>query len=274
MIIAQITDTHIALPDTPLDRNMQTAEHLARMVAHLNAFTPRPDLVMISGDLVDQRSAAEYARLRGLLDELAMPYYMLVGNHDDRDALRDAFPDHAYLAGHDGFVQYILDDGAVRIIALDTLIPGAAGGELCDTRLAWLAGRLEDGPARPTIIFMHHPPFRTGLAIMDAMGLADAGALERLIARYDNILRIQCGHLHRPISTRFANTVAATCPATAHQIALDLDNDERLGVVFEPPACQLHIWYGADDGLISHTSYIGEYDRIDLSEAVKPYAKR
>jgi 3',5'-cyclic AMP phosphodiesterase CpdA len=253
-VIAQITDFHVGLPGSRADARYRTAEHLAKAAAHLNALEPRPDVVLATGDLVDDGTPEEYALLKELLAPLAMPVFLIPGNHDDREALRAAFPDRLPA---EGFLQYAVEDFPVRLLALDTNVPGQGGGLICEARAHWLGERLAEQPERPTVLFMHHPPFRTGMQAMDRMGLEGADRLERTIAPYGNVERVLCGHLHRPILRRFADTVASTCPATAHQLALDLMSEGKISTVLGAPACQLHVWLGHEDGLVTHTSYIG-----------------
>jgi 3',5'-cyclic AMP phosphodiesterase CpdA len=187
-----------------------------------------------------------------------MPVYLIPGNHDDRHALATAFPTHAYLPRDGGFLHYVVEDHPLRIIALDTLVPGKGGGLMCAERLAWLGARLGEAPARPTLIFMHHPPFRTGIAHMDALGLDNAEAFGEIVHRHRQVVCIACGHLHRPIQTRWNGTLVMTAPSTAHQVTLDLRPDAPLTFTMEPPACLLHVW-GEESGLVTHTSYIGDF---------------
>jgi len=257
MIVAQITDCHISTPDSYLSTHYRTPEHLAHAIAHIEALHPRPDAVLLTGDLVDAGSVAEYERLRHLLEPLTLPHYLMVGNHDGRDALRAVFPDHAYLP-KDGFIQYALEIDPIRLIALDTLVDGAPGGRLCAERLSWLDARLAEAPDTPTVVAMHHPPFRTGINKMDSMGLEGGDALAAVIGRYGNVERIICGHIHRPIVRRFAGTVVSVCPGTAHQIDLDLRAGQALATIMEPPSVQLHVWLDGE-GLVSHTSYVGDH---------------
>jgi 3',5'-cyclic AMP phosphodiesterase CpdA len=257
MLIAQITDFHVTVPGGRLDRHYATAAHLSRAVAHINAMTPRPDLVLATGDLVDKGEAAEYERLRELLAPLTMPVYLIPGNHDAREPLRQVFADHAYLP-RDGFLHYVVETEALRLIGLDTLIPQSGGGELCGERLDWLQARLAEKPDTPTLVFMHHPPFDSGIAKMDSPALVGRDRFAAIIAAAPQVERVLCGHLHRPITRRFAGTVAATAPSTAHQLELDLVSG-NLGVAMEPPAVLLHQW--RDGGLVSHTSYINPHDR-------------
>src|SRR5437899_8432443 len=97
MLIAQITDTHISTPGSVNDRYFHTPEHLERAVAHLNRLAPRPDVALASGDLVERGEPEEYARLRAILDRLAMPLYVIPGNHDSREGLAGAFADRRHL---------------------------------------------------------------------------------------------------------------------------------------------------------------------------------
>ena len=256
MVVAQISDPHIAAPGSKMDQACRTSHHLERAVHHLNALQPRPTVALVTGDLTDRGEIEEYERLRPMLDRLAMPTYLIPGNHDDRDNLRRVFDNHPYLAGDGGFLQYTVEDWPVRLVALDTLVPRQGRGLLCPRRLAWLDARLHEAPERPTLIFMHHPPFATGLVYMDGMGLDGIDALAAIVRRHPQVERIVAGHVHRPIVRRFAGTVACTCPSTAHQVALDLPPETRLAVTMEPPACLLHVWLGEEQGLVTHVSQI------------------
>lgn len=257
MLIAQITDTHVQLPGGLLDRNYDTAGHLERAVHHLNALTPQPAVVLLTGDTVDAGSPDEYGRLREILSPLQAPLYVIPGNHDDREALRHAFGDAGYLPPT-GFLQYTVEDWPLRLIALDTLIPGEHGGRLCDTRLQWLAATLAQARERPTVIFMHHPPFRTGLTVMDDMGFDGAQDLALLVKANPQVRQIICGHIHRPIVSSFGGTVISVCPSTAQQAALDLRPAPHLAVVMEPAAVALLWWDAAADAVVYHLSQIAE----------------
>ena len=256
MLIAQLTDLHIRRPGQKAYRVVETDRYLPPAVAALNALAPRPDVVLITGDATDFGRPEEYATLAELLAPLEIPWYLIPGNHDDRQALRDAFPAHDYL-GDGPFIQYAIERFPLRLLALDTLVPGESRGELCAERLDWLATRLAEQPERPTLIFMHHPPFATGIAHMDAIGLAGASGMAAIVRDYPNVERILCGHVHRTIFQRFAGTIASCCPSTAHQVALDLREDGPSAFVMEPPGYQLHLWHANE--LITHHGVIGDH---------------
>jgi Icc protein len=257
MIVAQISDTHIVPGDDAADAQDAVAVHLNRAVDHLMRLPARPDVVLITGDCVNGGSMAEYQRFRRLIAPLTMPVYIIPGNHDDRVQLAALFGSQgsAPLAG---FVQYVVDTWPVRLIALDTNVPGKGEGFLCDERLAWLEQRLAEAPDRPTLIFMHHPPFLTGLAPLDQIGLINADMLGALIARHPQVERIVAGHVHSTMLRRFHSTIAMTCSATYQQNFPDLHRPERLAVIIEPPACLLHVWREST-GMLTHTNLIGDY---------------
>ena len=258
MLIAQLTDTHVCAAGAKAYERVATNDMLARAVRHLNALAPRADVVLVTGDLCHAGAREEYAALRELLAPLEMPVFLIPGNHDDRAELVRAFPAHGYLPQDGGFLHYVVEHHPLRLVALDTVIPGEAGGRLCAARLAWLEARLAEGKGRPTLVFMHHPPFATGIRHMDEIGLEGAEAFGRIVERHPEIERILSGHLHRPIEMRWRGTLASTAPSTAHQVVLDLGPDRAGYFNMEPPACQLHLFDPAR-GIVSHTSYIGSF---------------
>ena len=257
MLIAQITDTHITSPGTLLLGIVDTASALERAVAALNRLNPSPDAVVLTGDLVETGATEEYAHLRALLAPLRMPLFAIPGNHDAREPMRQAFIGDGYLPRQE-FLNYVIDEYSLRIVALDTLVPGEGGGALCSERLRWVDRILSGAPERPTLMLMHHPPFLTGIRRMDQARLSGSAAFAEVIRGYPQVERILCGHLHRPIESRFAGTIAGTAPSTAHQIVLDLRPEARLSFAFEPPGYQLHYWREGI-GLVTHTAAIGDW---------------
>ena len=257
MLFCQITDTHLKAERKPAYGVVDTASMLERCVDSVMKLKQRPDVVLLTGDLVDCGHDDEYVLLANLLKPLTMPMYLIPGNHDEREALRRAFPEHTYLRQCAQFIQYAIDDYPVRVVALDTLIPGQGGGRLCEERLNWLDNTLIEKPDSPTLLVMHHPPFRTGFGHMDRLGLEGADALEAVISRHSQVERLACGHLHRSIQARFGGSIASTCPSPAHQIDLDLSVDGPDNFVLEPPGYQLHLWDG--QRLVTHTAVIGKF---------------
>ncbi len=260
-LLAQLSDLHIRARGQLAYGRIDTAPYLQRAVQSILHLPQRPDALVVTGDLVDFGRADEYDHLAELLAPLGseMPIYLLPGNHDERDQLRQSFASHTYL-GDGEFVQYSVPVGALQLVALDTVTPMAPQGNLCSKRLDWLAQELEKHSQRPVIIAMHHPPFRTLIGGMDQYGLhSGAQELEALVARHPNVERIICGHMHRSIQVRFGGTIAATIPSPAHQINLDLSPNAPLMWTLEPAAYALH---ALPEGgrLVSHMVTCGAFE--------------
>jgi 3',5'-cyclic AMP phosphodiesterase CpdA len=253
MLIAQITDIHLGFePNNPSEFNRKRLDQTLRT---LSAMKPRPDVLMVTGDLVDTGDdQVSYRRLKSALESSPIPAWFCMGNHDSRAPFREYFP---HVPEADGFIQYSVEDYPVRILVLDTLEVGRHSGGFCETRAAWLVARLAEQPDRPTLLVLHHPPIETGLSWMTEN--PDAAWVERLraiVAGNGNIVGMISGHLHRVVVTQWAGTTLVVCPSTAPQVALDLDSidpdkpDGRPMIVADPPAYAIHYWNG--ERLTSH----------------------
>jgi 3',5'-cyclic AMP phosphodiesterase CpdA len=250
MIVAQISDLHITRKGRLLHHMIDTARYLRRCIACLNELKPRPDVVFASGDLVDAGKPKEYRRLRKILEDLKIPLYAVPGNHDRSEAFREAFADHRYVASGGFATQFVIDAYDLRLIGLDTSRPPETGGGLDEGRLDWLDERLGEAPGRPTLIFMHHPPFKTGIRQLDAAGFHGAERLGAIVERHAQVERIACGHIHRAMQVRWHGTIACTAPSTAHQFVLELRERRPLGFVLEPAGFLLHVW--EDGAMVTH----------------------
>lgn len=259
-LLVQLSDPHIREPGKLAYGRIHTAPYLAQAVDSIGRLPQRPDAIVITGDLTDFGRAAEYEHLQSLLAPLGdMPLYLLPGNHDERQQLRASFPSHSYL-GTDGFVQYSVPIGGLQLVTLDTVTPGASEGNLCQQRLDWLEAELDRQRHKPVVIAMHHPPFQTLIGHMDRIGLlTGAQELEAIVARYPNVERVICGHLHRSIQVRFGGTIAATIPSPAHQVCLDLAPDAASAWTLEPPGYALHA-LPTGGRLVSHMAASGAFE--------------
>jgi 3',5'-cyclic-AMP phosphodiesterase len=260
MLIAHLSDLHICPPGRLALKVSDTIGMTQRAFDAVASLPVRPDVLVITGDLTESGLPEEYALVRSMLDKLDLPTLLIPGNHDVREAMiagLDLGP-HADLAG--GFIQFKADLGPLRLIGLDTLLPGSSAGAICDARLDFLEQSLAEAEGRPVILFTHHPPFSCGLGYMDAVMLKDgAERLTGIVARHPNVERVLSGHHHRPVQLRYAGTIGQVVPGVAHQLVLDLTPGAQARFLMEPPAFMLHSWQpGA--GLISHTAYVGAFD--------------
>ena len=258
MLIAQISDLHIRSDGELLNGLVDTRKALTDCVAHIKRLDPLPDLVLATGDLANDGLAEDYAALRQAFDTLPMPVYVIPGNHDVRKHLRDAFADQGYLPQDSEFLHYVVDGYGMRLIGLDTITPGEVGGCMCSARLQWLRDRLDEHPERPTIIFMHHPPFATGIGFMDSPPFAGASRLEAVVGRHSQVRLITCGHVHRAIQTSWAGASAAIAPSVVFQMALELRQGAPSAFVLEPPALSLFLCRN-ENSVVGATSLIGDF---------------
>ena len=252
--IVQLTDLHVRPEGVPAYRVAETNMLTERALRRVAALRPAPDAVIITGDLTDCGLVSEYELLAGLLRRtLSMPVYVVPGNHDRREVLLASMAGVRSMPG--GFVQYAIDDLPARIVMLDTVVPGAGHGELCHERLAWLDRTLAERPDAPTLIGMHHPPFRCGIAHMDGIALREPERLREIVARHAQVQRIVCGHHHRAVVAPFAHAIASIAPSVAHQVEFDLSVDAPAAFVMEPAAFEVHLWE-ADTGFVSHVAAV------------------
>ncbi len=259
MLIAQVTDIHLGFePDNPAEFNRK---RLDQVLKALKAMTPRPDFLIATGDLTEFGDVDSYRRLKNAFAQLDFPVWPMVGNHDIRANFARHFPD---VPQHDGFVQYEFDAGPLRVLMLDTLEGGRHGGAFCAVRAVWLAARLDEDMARPTVVVMHHPPVEVGIEWMNTHPEEDwVQRFRTCVAGRTNIVAIICGHLHRPITTQWEGTTIAICPAASPQVALDMSPidperpDNRPMIIADPPAYALHWWNGSE--LITHFETAGAH---------------
>ena len=261
VLIAQISDLHIKPPGSLAYGKVDTAAALERCVAALNEFAPRPDLVVISGDLADTPIAEEYEYLKRLLKPLKLPFVGIPGNHDSRAMMRAAFPLAAY-AFPSGPLNQRLEIGGLDLVLLDSSVHGKPHGELDAPTLQWLETTLVSSPERPALVFLHHPPFKAGIWHMDRQNLLNADELADIVRRHPRVQLIAAGHIHRATLTLFAGIPSTICPAPNHAVDLDLAQLREPSFKVEPPAFHLHAWFpGEGFGcVVTHHVPIGNFD--------------
>ena len=253
-LLAQLTDLHVQVgPGDAL-----ASERVAEAIGLVSRVQPRPDAVLLTGDLVNTGTAAEYERLAEVLApllELGIPVLPLVGNHDDRELLRATLGGAPSVVdlGSERHLQYAFTVGGLRVLALDTQHTGHDDGKYCDTRLAWLAGQLEAAPDVPTLLAMHHPPIPVGLPNLDVLAVRPDHALRlgELLARHPQVLRVACGHVHRGAVASLAGIPVFACPSVFLPARPDLHPGPPLTLVDGPVGAALHI-RTPDGGLASH----------------------
>jgi 3',5'-cyclic-AMP phosphodiesterase len=257
MLIAQVTDSHVDAPGVLAHGRIDARAALRKALATIKALNPRPDLILHTGDVTHHADLSVNKDVRAMLEETGIRHCAIPGNHDETEFLRDAYADTAWMP-KSGFLHYVLEDLPVRIICLDTKIPGEVAGELCAERMEWLSAQLKAGGNRPTMIAMHHPVFRIGRPISDSRPFRNADAFIELVSRYPNVSLIVAGHVHCTLQTRVAHAVAIAAPSTAFQFAMDRRPDSVIAVSGEPSGYYMHDW---NDGIGFTSQYapIGDF---------------
>ncbi len=240
MLIAQLTDTHVMRAGVSRRFMGDTAGHVARAVDWIAALPQAPDAVVVTGDLTDGADPAEYARLLDILTRLRQPVYVVPGNHDRGARLREAFAAHGYLPPQ-GRLNYVVDRHAVRLVGIDSTEAGRAGGSVDAATLEWLDQTL-GATQRPTVLCLHHPPFRTGMHYMDWFGFTGMHELRALILKHGQVRLVIGGHVHRAFSTSLGGARLWTSLSTAPQIVPEIFERHPFRLRFEPPGLSLHSW--------------------------------
>mgnify|MGYP001293434814 CR=1 FL=1 len=252
-LLAQISDMHIRARSSA-----DGFDPLARLGEALTAIRSfGADAIIATGDLVDDERPEEYALLAGALREASAPVFLVPGNHDDRDLIRSAFPDHAYLP-RAGLLSYVIEDFPLRLVAIDQMAVGQTGGIFTAGHADWLEAVLSAAPKTPTVVALHHPPIATYDQLLDRIGLAHAERLAAVLARHPQVKRVVCGHHHRAVLGQIAHAPLFVCPSTAWTFGLALKPGQplaRRGA--ETDGWALHVWEETS-GMATHVMGFGD----------------
>ncbi len=195
-----------------------------------------------------------------------MPVRLLIGNHDTREVFRDHFPDQAL--DPSGFVQSACDTSAGRFLLLDTVLAGTHAGHYCQERRTWLAEALAtaEREGHEVFLFMHHPPFATGIPAMDRISQQDADDFWTVVAPHRGRIRhLFFGHVHRPMAGNWQGISFSTVRATNHQVWFGFSTEEIQGS-FEPPAYGVVLIDAASIVVHMH-DFLDDSDKFSLHDS-------
>jgi 3',5'-cyclic-AMP phosphodiesterase len=199
MLLAHLSDTHLAtgvLAGRPAGRFHQA-------LARVRALDPRPDCVVLTGDLADHGEPAEYEAALALLGGLDIPVHAVPGNHDHAPRMLQALAGAGYAraaADEPERCYYRVDHPGLRLLCCDSSVPGRHDGELGPTQLAWLDRELGRDPEVPAILAMHHHPVPSGITFMDTIMLSDADDLAAVLRAHPPLTRATSTGPARPCS--------------------------------------------------------------------------
>jgi len=188
---------------------------LQAAIDHVNDHHQDAEFCIISGDMVDRGGAEEYAAVNQMLARLSIPFYPMVGNHDNRALFREHLPVPRDSCSE--FIQYAVETEDAVLLCLDTLTPGSDAGTFCSARRDWLVEKLDQYSDQRVILFMHHPPAPLGLPMQDQDRLRDGPAFLSLISERPNIQHMCIGHVHRPITGVVRGTPFTTMRSVLYQ---------------------------------------------------------
>jgi 3',5'-cyclic AMP phosphodiesterase CpdA len=239
--VAQFTDTHVVREGSSYF-GIDTVAYLREAIRAVNALDPQPEFAVVTGDLVNFGTAAEYGRFRDTMSELHAPYFVIPGNHDDRERMRAVLPPQTYGGSREGKVHYSIGDFSVGLVGLDGNSPRPWPGAIVDaSSFEWLERTLIATRNKPTILSVHQPPFRTGLHYLDFGGFVPRRRLRALVDAHPHVTRVISGHIHCVRTSRWSGALAITAPSTSPQVIPLLFSAGRLfGIRRERPGFSIH----------------------------------
>ncbi|MDH3594958.1 MAG: phosphodiesterase [Rhodospirillales bacterium] len=252
MKLIQVSDLHLVPPGVRL-LGLDPRARLEACIADINANHGDAELCLFTGDLADRGAPAAYRELRDVLAALAVPYRLLIGNHDDREVFRNAFPEAPL--DENGFVQSVVRASAGDLVLLDTHEPGTGAGSFCEQRQAWLGTRLAEAGGRPVYLFMHHPPFDIGIPSLDRIRLEQPEGFAAALDGTANIVHLFFGHVHRPVSGSWRGIPFSALRSTVHQVPLDFETEAPVPYNHESPAYAV-ILIGDGCTVVHHHCYL------------------
>lgn len=246
-VLAQISDMHVRAE--PREDGFDPLAQLETTLAAIKEF--EVDAIIATGDLVNDEKPEEYRLLAKALKSAPAPVFLVPGNHDSREHMREFFPDHAYLP-RAGALSYALDDFPLRLVGVDQIQPGETGGLFTTEHAEWLDETLSRRPDQPTLIALHHPPISTYDQLLDRIGLAHAERLAAVVRKHPQVKRIVCGHHHRAVIGQIAHAPLFVCPSTAWTFSLALRPGQPWAARSrETSGWALHVWEEGG-GLATH----------------------
>jgi len=217
-VLLHLSDTHLRAQGSRLFDVVDARDRLARALAVIEASGITPHGVVFTGDLVDRGEGEAYSDLRGLVEpfaeRLGTRVFWVMGNHDDRAQFRRRLLDEPSAADPLPVDRVDELDG-LRLVTLDSTVPGFHHGELRDSQLEWLAAVLATPAPLGTILAMHHPPVPSVLPLAGSVELRDQSRLAQALQGSD-VRAIIAGHLHYSTFATFAGIPVSVASSTCY----------------------------------------------------------
>jgi 3',5'-cyclic AMP phosphodiesterase CpdA len=262
--LLHLSDTHLLGGGGRLYGTVDAEDHLAQLLTELEASRGRPEAIVITGDLADRGEPDAYDRLRRMVEPVAARLgarvIWVMGNHDDRGAFRASL-----LAEQPSTrpVDRVYDINGLRLITLDSTVPGHHYGEVTGAQLDWLAEELSTRAPHGTILAMHHPPLPSVLDLAVAVELRDQGGLAEVLLGSD-VRSIIAGHLHYSSTGTFAGIPVSVASATCYTQDLNVPTGGTKGRDGARAFNLVHV-YGTT--VLHSVVPVGQYAALDYIDA-------
>lgn len=210
--ILQITDTHLFAGETDTLLGINTLRSYHAVLDAIVKQQLPADLIVATGDLVQDQSTRAYQRFTDGIARLPAPCVWLPGNHDYQPSMAQELA----AAGISPSKQVLLGD-QWQILLLDSQVQSVPHGELSDDQLIWLDNCLAQQPDRHTVVMLHHHPLASGCTWLDQHSLRNSHMLAEVLTRYQNIEGILCGHIHQDLDVMWNGIRMLATPSTSVQ---------------------------------------------------------
>ena len=224
-IIGQISDTHFVNKNQKLFDKFDTYKRFLDTIETCNQLIKTPDFYIISGDLIHDNEIF-YKDFFELCNKLKKPIYPMMGNHDNRKAIRNYVKNE--LIDENGYLNYTISAYPIEIICLDTAIDESIEGTISESSMNWLESKLLTNTTKSIIIFMHHPPIEIGSVLFDHIKCNNGNEFINLISKYKNVKEVIFGHVHCFFSKTINGIEFSSCPSASIQYPIDAKTDKNI----------------------------------------------
>ena len=257
-----LTDTHLSA-----EKSLYGLDPVARLraaIGNINTYHADAEFVILTGDIAHRGDPRSYELAASCLSDLNLPNVILIGNHDNREAILKS--PLKITTDEKGFVQGRLNSRQGIMIYLDTNIPGSANGIMCSDRLAWLESELGTVGQENVFLFMHHPPLNIIHKAMDKIGFLNSGELAEVLEPYkSNIRHIFFGHVHRTILGSWMGIPFSCMHGTNHQVRPDFLTRESVIVGSHESGSYAYVTVSENEFVINFHDYLADYFTFDLN---------
>ena len=258
-VIAHVSDTHLLGGGRPLYGAVDTEATVSRAFAQLERSGTHPEAIIITGDLADLGEPAAYRRLRDLVEPAAermgSRVIWVMGNHDEREPFAEILMGEEPSAAP---LDRVYDVNGLRIIALDSTVPGYHHGDLEPAQLDWLRAELATPAPHGTLLALHHPPIPTPVELMAILELDHQAELADVI-RGTDVRAVLAGHLHYSTTGTFAGVPVSVASATCYTIDSSAEPGTLAGIDGGQTFNLVHVY---DDQVVHSIVPIGDAPRI------------